>query len=111
MEAEDDIAGIGRVILRPIRPEDELLYASFFSRLTPDDVRMRFFTAKPDLSYKFLARLTQIDYAREMAFVAIAADSGELLASRASSPIPTIRGRSTASWCAPTSRPRGSAGA
>ncbi len=78
-EAEDDIAGIGRVILRPIRPEDELLYASFFSRLTPDDVRMRFFTAKPDLSYKFLARLTQIDYAREMAFVAIAADSGELL--------------------------------
>ncbi len=40
---------------------------------------MRFFTAKPDLSFKFLARLTQIDYAREMAFVAIAADTGELL--------------------------------
>jgi acetyltransferase len=78
-EAEDEIAGIGRVMLRPIRPEDEGLYALFFSRLTPDDIRMRFFTAKPDLSFKFLARLTQIDYAREMAFVAIAAESSELL--------------------------------
>jgi acetyltransferase len=78
-EVEDEIAGIGRVILRPIRPEDERLYAMFFSKLTPDDIRMRFFTAKPDLSFKFLARLTQIDYAREMAFVAIAAETGELL--------------------------------
>ncbi len=78
-EEEDEIAGIGRVIVRPIRPEDELLYARFFSRLTPDDIRMRFFTAKPDLSFKFLARLTQIDYAREMAFVAIAAENGDLL--------------------------------
>ncbi len=78
-EAEEEIPGIGPVIVRPIRPEDEKLYARFFSRLTPDDVRMRFFTAKPDLSFKFLARLTQIDYAREMAFVALGADSGELL--------------------------------
>jgi len=78
-EAEDEIAGVGRVTIRPIRPEDEALYDLFFAHLTADDVRMRFFTAKPDLSFKFLARLTQIDYAREMAFVAIAADSGELL--------------------------------
>ncbi len=78
-ELEDDVAGIGRVIIRPIRPEDEALYARFFAGLTPDDIRMRFFTAKPDLSFKFLARLTQIDYAREMAFVAIAAENGELL--------------------------------
>jgi acetyltransferase len=78
-EEEDEIAGVGSVIMRPIRPEDELLYARFFSRLTPDDIRMRFFTAKPDLSFKFLARLTQIDYAREMAFVAIAAENGDLL--------------------------------
>ncbi len=78
-EQEDDLPGIGRVIMRPIRPEDETLYALFFSKLSPDDIRMRFFTAKPDLSFKFLARLTQIDYAREMAFVAIAAETGELL--------------------------------
>ena len=78
-EEEAEVAGVGRVVIRPIRPEDETLYALFFSRLTPDDIRMRFFTAKPDLSFKFLARLTQIDYAREMAFVAIAVDTGELL--------------------------------
>jgi acetyltransferase len=78
-EEEDEIAGIGRIVVRPIRPEDETLYAMFFSKLTPEDIRMRFFTAKPDLSFKFLARLTQIDYAREMAFVAVAAETGELL--------------------------------
>jgi acetyltransferase len=78
-EEEDEIAGIGRVVLRPIRPEDDKAYAQFYSRLTPDDIRLRFFTAKPDLSLKYLARLTQIDYAREMAFVAVSADSGELL--------------------------------
>jgi acetyltransferase len=70
---------VGRVRIRPIRPEDEALYAAFFVRLTPDDQRLRFFTARPDLSHKFLARLTQIDYAREMAFVAVAKATGELL--------------------------------
>jgi acetyltransferase len=78
-EEEDELPGIGRVVVRPIRPDDETLYALFFSRLTPEDIRMRFFTAKPDLSFKYLARLTQIDYAREMAFVAVSAESGELL--------------------------------
>jgi acetyltransferase len=78
-EEMGEVAGIGRVVIRPIRPEDEALYALFFSRLTAEDIRMRFFTAKPDLSFKFLARLTQIDYAREMAFVAIGAEDGELL--------------------------------
>lgn len=78
-EERDELASIGPIVIRPIRPEDEALYADFFARLTPDDIRMRFFTAKPNLSFKFLARLTQIDYAREMAFVAVAANSGELL--------------------------------
>jgi acetyltransferase len=78
-EKEIEVADIGRVSIRPIRPEDEALYDLFFSKLTRDDLRMRFFTAKPDLSFKFLARMTQIDYAREMAFVAISAESGELL--------------------------------
>ena len=40
---------------------------------------MRFFTARPDLSHKFLARMTQVDYAREMAFIAVSVVDGELL--------------------------------
>jgi acetyltransferase len=43
------------------------------------DQRLRFFTAAPNLSHRFLAQLTQIDYAREMAFVAIAKSDGALL--------------------------------
>jgi acetyltransferase len=77
--AEAQVEPLGPVRIRPIRPEDEALYTAFFSRLAPEDQRLRFFTAKPDLSHRFLARLTQIDYAREMAFVAVAEATGELL--------------------------------
>ena len=73
------LEGIGPVRMRPIRPEDEPLYDEFFRHLTREDHRLRFFSAGADLSRKFLARLTQIDYAREMAFVALAKDTGLLL--------------------------------
>jgi acetyltransferase len=76
---EAQIEPMGPVRIRPIRPEDEALYAAFFALLTPDDQRLRFFIARPDLSHRFFARLTQIDYAREMAFVAVAEATGELL--------------------------------
>ena len=48
--------------------------------MTPDDQRLRFFAAAPRLSHRYLATLTQIDYAREMAFVAVAKPTGALLA-------------------------------
>jgi len=70
---------VGAIRIRPILPEDEKLYADFFANVTPEDQRLRFFTVAPELSHRFLARLTQIDYAREMAFVAIAEASGTLL--------------------------------
>jgi acetyltransferase len=78
-EKEDDVGEVGRVLVRPIRPEDESLYSTFFERTTPEDVRLRFFTSRPDLSHRLLARLTQVDYAREMAFVAISRNDGALL--------------------------------
>lgn len=74
-----ELAAIGAVRIRPIRPEDEGLYGDFFAKLTREDQRLRFFSAHPDLSHRFLARLTQIDYAREMAFIAVAKATGELL--------------------------------
>jgi acetyltransferase len=76
---EAHIEGLGAVRIRPIRPEDEALYAAFAGRVTPEDQRLRFFSARADLSHRFLARLTQIDYAREMAFVALEEATGELL--------------------------------
>src|SRR5262249_33185751 len=75
--ADLELGQVGRVHIRPIRPEDEALYRDFFAKVTQNDQRLRFFTAAPDLSHRFLAQLTQIDYAREMAFVAL--DSGGAL--------------------------------
>jgi acetyltransferase len=47
--------------------------------ITPADLRLRFFTPKADFSHKFIARFTQIDYARAMAFIAVDPDSGMIL--------------------------------
>ena len=59
------------LLLRPIRPEDERLHREFIERLTPEDVRLRFFSSRRELPRSELARLVQIDYAREMAFIAL----------------------------------------
>jgi acetyltransferase len=59
--------------LRPIRPEDEAMHKEFLQTLDPEDVRMRVFYSKRTMERSELARLVQIDYAREMAFVATAA--------------------------------------
>jgi len=64
------------VVVRPIRPEDEAQHKAFVERLRPEDLRLRFFSARRELPRSELARLTQIDYAREMAFIAVRHDVG-----------------------------------
>lgn len=59
------------LLLRPIRPEDEARHRDFLEAVAPADLRMRFFQAPHRLSHDELARLTQIDYDREMAFIAV----------------------------------------
>jgi len=59
--------------LRPIRPEDAQAHGSFIARLSPEDIRYRFFSQLKELPPVQVARLTQIDYDREMAFVAMRA--------------------------------------
>ncbi|HXX48740.1 MAG TPA: GNAT family N-acetyltransferase, partial [Myxococcota bacterium] len=63
-----------RVVVRPIRPEDEAAHRHFFERLDPGDVRFRFFGMVREMPHSQLARFTQIDYEREMAFIAYAPD-------------------------------------
>ncbi len=67
------------VTLRPIRPEDEPQHLAFLQRLDPEDIRLRVFYSRRHIEHSELARLTQIDYAREMAFIATrrAAAAGE----------------------------------
>jgi acetyltransferase len=62
----------GRLVVRPIRPGDETALRTMVDRLSPEDVRFRFFSALKRLPETLAARLTQIDYDREMAFVALA---------------------------------------
>ncbi|MBI5119755.1 MAG: GNAT family N-acetyltransferase [Rhodospirillales bacterium] len=59
-----------KVMVRPIRPEDEPNHHIFISKLTPEDIRFRFFGLVHELPHTEMARLTQIDYDREMAFIA-----------------------------------------
>jgi acetyltransferase len=57
------------LLLRPIRPEDEPALQALFNALSMEEVRLRFLHAMKTLSHKLAARLTQIDYDREMALV------------------------------------------
>ena len=58
------------VQIRPIRPEDAEAHGAFFARLSPEDIRFRFFSVMREMSPEQMARMTQVDYEREMAFVA-----------------------------------------
>jgi len=68
-----------KVLLRPVRPEDEPLYPPFLRKVTAEDLRLRFFAPVKEFGHTQIARFTQIDYARAMAFVAIEESSGEML--------------------------------
>jgi acetyltransferase len=62
-----------------VRPEDEPLYTPFLEKVTPDDLRLRFFAPVKDFTHAFISRFTQIDYARAMAFVIINEVTKEML--------------------------------
>jgi acetyltransferase len=68
-----------RVMVRPIRPDDEPALHAFLQNVSKEDLRLRFFAAMKEFSHPFIARLTQIDYARAMALVALDETTGEIV--------------------------------
>src|SRR5215831_1025821 len=56
--------------MRPLRSEDEPKLHDLVAHMTPEDLRLRFFTAIRGLSHTLAARLSQLDYDREMALLA-----------------------------------------
>jgi acetyltransferase len=79
-EWEETVTIMGReVVLRPIRPEDEPQHAQFLEHVDAEDLRLRFFHAVRVMTHNQLARFTQIDYDREMAFIA-SVDDGKATA-------------------------------
>ncbi|MER8631437.1 bifunctional acetate--CoA ligase family protein/GNAT family N-acetyltransferase [Mesorhizobium opportunistum] len=64
--------------IRPIKPADIALYPEFLARISPDDLRLRFLSPRKSFSDQMLKRLTQLDYDRNMAFVALETRTGAL---------------------------------
>jgi len=65
-----------QVTIRPIKPEDIRMEQEFVKALSPESRYMRFMNTIREVSPAQLIRLTQIDYDREMAFVATIDDAG-----------------------------------
>jgi acetyltransferase len=70
LEETVTFASVGKLTVRPIRPEDEPEHYAFLSKLAPEDIRFRFFGSIRELPHTQMARLTQIDFDREMALIA-----------------------------------------
>ncbi len=99
-----------QVFVRPIRPEDEQLIREFLRHVTRHDLRLRFFAPMKELTHEFIARLTQLDYARAMAFIAVDETTGEMLGVVRIHSDSDLRAPNTPCCCDPTSRAGGSAG-
>jgi len=63
-----------RYLMRAIKPADIALYDAFFAAVTTEDMRLRFLSPRRHFTEADLVRLTQLDYDRDMAFVAIGED-------------------------------------
>lgn len=68
-----------RLFIRPIKAEDEPALLAFLEKIDPEDIRLRFFAPLRHFSHHFIARLTQLDYGRTIAFVALDPMSDEIL--------------------------------
>ena len=60
-----------RIIIRPIRAEDEAMHHIFDHALTPEDRYKRYLSQRGEINHEEMVVLTQIDYEREMAFIAV----------------------------------------
>ncbi len=58
-----------RFMIRPIRAEDEPSLVAAFSKLSAEDIRLRFHAPLKSLDHVLAGRFTQINYDREMALV------------------------------------------
>jgi acetyltransferase len=68
-----------RIFVRPLGPDDEGLIRDLLAHVSKEDLRLRFFDSIKQFSHPFLVRLTHLDYAHAMAFVAFDETSGDIL--------------------------------
>jgi GNAT superfamily N-acetyltransferase len=65
------LKGGTRVLIRPIHKEDAAIERAFLKRLSPESRRLRFLGQLTEPSDELIRNLTDIDYRRDMAFVAL----------------------------------------
>ena len=70
LEERVQLAG-QELLLRPIRPEDGELLMAFYANASSSDMHLRFFFSRRSVPHSELARYSQIDYDREMTFIAV----------------------------------------
>ncbi len=75
LEQRIDLPDGRPLLIRPIRPEDGPAFQRLFASLPPEDIRLRFLHPMKMLPNDLAARLTQIDYDREMALVLTDSDT------------------------------------
>ncbi|MEM6972946.1 MAG: bifunctional acetate--CoA ligase family protein/GNAT family N-acetyltransferase [Pseudomonadota bacterium] len=63
---------------RPVKPADAPAFERFYEQIEPHDLRLRFFSTMRKVPARLVATLTQIDYARAMAFVALDPVDGQI---------------------------------
>ena len=68
-----------RILVRPLKPNDDGLIRDLLLHVSKEDLRLRFFDSIKEFSPAFIAGLTHLDYARAMAFVAIDEISNDTL--------------------------------
>jgi acetyltransferase len=73
------LRGGATILLRPVKPEDEVGIHHLLTHTDARDLHSRFLGTIKQFPHTFVARLTQLDYARAMAFAAVAPESGEIL--------------------------------
>lgn len=77
LEQRVSMGGV-ELLVRPIRPEDAEALAAFYANASAADMRLRFFLSRREVPRSELARYSQIDYDRDMTFVAMAPGIGGL---------------------------------
>lgn len=71
LEEQAQLKNGATVLLRPITAEDEARHQTFDAALSEEDRYKRYFSPRGRMSHEEMALLTQIDYEREMAFIAV----------------------------------------
>jgi GNAT superfamily N-acetyltransferase len=67
-----------RVLIRPLRESDRPLEVAFIKGLSPEAKRYRFLGDFKEASKQLIDQLMHVDYAHDMAFLALAHDDGHL---------------------------------